>query len=276
MHLDARVVRRRAHLRPHPCRQHVGLTDEIGDEARGRRLVQFTWAARLRHDGVVHHDDGVGDGQRLFLVVCHVDRGQAQGALELADLLAHVAAQLGVQVGQRLVEQQHARLEHQGARHCHALLLPARELVWVTRAQRLQAHQAQHLLRLLLHDVTRQAADLQAVAHVLHHPQVREQRIRLEDHRDIALRRRQPRDVIVADQDAAVADLLQPGDHAQRRRLAAARRAQQRGQAAGLEAQRHAVDGGRRLGRVALGHRLQVDGGGLGADVRVHRVMRRR
>ena len=57
---------------------------------------------------------------------------------------------------------------------------------------------------------------------------------------------------------------------------AKAARAEGRAATARLEAQRHTVDGGRCLGRVALGHRLQVDGRGLGADGRVHRVMRRR
>jgi hypothetical protein len=66
--------------------------------------------------------------KRLALVVRHVQHGEFQRLLQLADLLAHAPAQLGVEVGQRLVEQQHRRLQHQRARHRHALLLAARQL----------------------------------------------------------------------------------------------------------------------------------------------------
>ena len=48
--------------------------------------------------------------------------------LQLADLLPHLDAQLGVEIRQRLVEQQHARPDDDRARERDALLLAAREL----------------------------------------------------------------------------------------------------------------------------------------------------
>ena len=75
-----------------------------------------------------HDDDAVGDGERLFLVVGDVDDGEPELLLQRADVLAHAAAQLGVEVGERLVEEQDLRLEHDGARHGDALLLAAGEL----------------------------------------------------------------------------------------------------------------------------------------------------
>ena len=51
---------------------------------------------------------------------------------------------------------------------------------------------------------------------------MRVERVVLEHHRDVALARRKIVDDLSADADLAVADLLEPGDHAQRRRLAAA------------------------------------------------------
>ena len=65
---------------------------------------------------------------RLLLVVGDVDDGEAEPLLQVADLLAHLAAQAGVEIGQRLVEQQHRRLQHQRARDRDALLLSARQL----------------------------------------------------------------------------------------------------------------------------------------------------
>jgi hypothetical protein len=68
----------------------------------------------------------VGHAHGLGLVVRDVDDGELQPLLQLAQLAAHLLAQLGVQVGQRLVHQAHRRLRHQRACQRHALLLPAR------------------------------------------------------------------------------------------------------------------------------------------------------
>jgi hypothetical protein len=56
---------------------------------------------------------------------------------------------------------------------------------------------------------------------------VRVERVVLEDHRDVAVLRRQPVDDAVGDADLAAGDVLEPGDHPQRGRLAAAGRADQ-------------------------------------------------
>jgi hypothetical protein len=53
------------------------------------------------------------------------------------------------------------------------------------------------------------------------------ERVGLEHHRDVAVLRREPRDVAVADRDPAAGDVLEPGDHAEQRRLATTGRAHQ-------------------------------------------------
>ena len=78
-------------------------------------------------DRIVHHDDAVGHRQRLLLVVGDIDHRQAELGLDFADFLAHMPSELGVEVGERLVEQQHLRLQHQRPRHRDALLLAARQ-----------------------------------------------------------------------------------------------------------------------------------------------------
>ena len=47
--------------------------------------------------------------------------------VDAADFLAHLQAQLGVEIGQGLVHQHQGRLDHDGARDGDALLLAARE-----------------------------------------------------------------------------------------------------------------------------------------------------
>jgi len=49
--------------------------------------------------------------------------------VHLLDLGAHLHAQLGVEVGERLVEQEHLGIAHDGTAHSDALALAARELL---------------------------------------------------------------------------------------------------------------------------------------------------
>ena len=70
----------------------------------------------------------------------HRGDGQAELALQLADLDPHFLAQLGVEVRQRLVEQQHVRLEDERAGERHTLLLATGELARQTLTEVAEAH----------------------------------------------------------------------------------------------------------------------------------------
>ena len=88
-----------------------------------RRLVELLDAA------VVHHRDAVRQRERLGLVVRDVDERDADFLLQVDELELHLLAQLGVERGERLVEQQELRAVDQRARDRDALLLAAGELV---------------------------------------------------------------------------------------------------------------------------------------------------
>ena len=62
-----------------------------------------------------------------------------EALVQLLDLGAHRDAQLGVEVGQRLVEQEHLRVAHDGAAHGDALALAAGELARIAVEQRREA-----------------------------------------------------------------------------------------------------------------------------------------
>jgi hypothetical protein len=64
---------------------------------------------------------------------------------------------------------------------------------------------------------------LQREGHVVEHAHVRVQRVALEHHRQVALGRGQPGDVAPVEFDRAAVDFGEARDHAQQRRLAAAR-----------------------------------------------------
>jgi hypothetical protein len=92
-------------------------------------------ACRPARPAAIHHHDAVGDRQRLFLVVRDEDGGDAEFALDRADLVAQRHAHLGVERRQRLVEQQQLGLGRQRAGQRHALLLAAGQLVGIAVAE---------------------------------------------------------------------------------------------------------------------------------------------
>jgi hypothetical protein len=206
---------------------HRRRADEAGDEAVGRLVIELERLADLLHPAVLHHHHPVAQGHRLDLVVGDVDRGGAEPLVQLLELDAHLDAQLGVQVRQRLVEQEHLRMAHDRAPERDALALTARQLARLAREIILDAEDLGGLLHARRDLSARELPHLQAERHVVVDAHMRIERVVLEHHGDVAVHRRQLVDHPVADQDVARADRLEPGDHAERRRLAAARRADQ-------------------------------------------------
>ena len=64
--------------------------------------------------------------------------------MEAADFGAHGDAQLGVEVREGLVEQEHLGLPHHGAGHGDTLALAARELTGATIEESLEPHRFRH------------------------------------------------------------------------------------------------------------------------------------
>ena len=194
---------------------------------------------------VVHHDDLVGHGHGLDLVVGDVDRRGLQALVQFLDLGAHLHAQLGIEVGQRLVEQEHLRIAHDGAAHGDALALAAGKLARIAFEQRLEAEDLGGALhprrRSLPVGAPRSFSEKR---HVVGDGHVRIERVVLEHHGDVALFRRQIVDHPVADADFARGDVLKAGDHPQQRRFAAARWADQHDELAIADRNIDAVDDG--------------------------------
>ena len=71
-----------------------------------------------------------------------VDEGDAHLALDRAQLVLHLLAQLQVERAQRLVEQQHARAVDERARQRHALALAAGELAGAAALVAAEPHHA--------------------------------------------------------------------------------------------------------------------------------------
>ena len=115
------------------------------DERRGRGGVELRGRRQLLEPAGVHDADPVGDGERLLLVVGDEQRGRADVELDPADLVAQLDPHLGVEGRQRLVEQQHRRLDGERPGQRDPLLLAAGELVGVAVLVLAEADEVEHV-----------------------------------------------------------------------------------------------------------------------------------
>ena len=132
---------------------------------------------------------------------------------------------------------------HEGAGQRDALLLSPRKLAWIATAQAGHAHRGQRLLDLLRDAGAGHPARLQGEGEIVEDCHVREQRIALEDHADVALLGRPPDNRLSAHEDLAACRLLEARHEHESRGLARAARPEQRDELSLADLERQAVDG---------------------------------
>ncbi len=222
---DDAVDRNRAR-RHHLAVQDVRTAEEAGDELGPGLFVDLLRAAKLLDAALIHHDDTIGGGHRLGLIMGDVDCGEAVFVMQAAQFEAHLFTQRGVEIGERFVKQQRFRLYDQRARKSRPLLLAAGQLGWIAVGQRTELHHVEHGAGSRRDLGARQPAQRQAVGDILRDRHMRPERIALEDHRHVATLRRQaaalPGQAPPADVDLARGRRDEAGDQPQRRALAAA------------------------------------------------------
>ncbi len=97
---------------------------------------------------MIHHSEARAERHGLFLIVGDHDKGDAEALLDIDELELRVLAQLLVERGEWLIEQQQFRTLDQRARQRHALPLPTGELVRLARAEAAHLHDVENLAHL--------------------------------------------------------------------------------------------------------------------------------
>ena len=188
--LDALGLERRSlagSLEGHRDEVHRRAADEAGHELVDRAVVELLGRADLLQLGLAHDGDPLAHRHRLDLVVGDVDDRRLEALVEARDLGAGLDAQLGVEVGERLVHEEDGGLADDGPAQGDALALAAGELLGLARQEGRQLDRLGRLLDppvdLLLVDL----AELEAEGQVVVDGHVRVERVALEDHRDVAV-----------------------------------------------------------------------------------------
>ena len=205
----------------------VGAADKGGNEDILRALVDVAGGANVLDNAVLHNGDTITDGHCLFLIVGDIHGGDANALLGVADDAAHLDTELCVQIGKRLVHQQHIRRDNQCTSQCDTLLLTAGKLVGHPVGILHDLHQVQKLICPLLHLGLVHLAVFQTECHIVPDGEVREDGIVLEHHADVALAGVHIVDALLVEEDVAALNGVEACDHTEKGGLAAAGGTQQ-------------------------------------------------
>src|SRR5207253_6092609 len=82
----------------------------------------------LVHDTFIQHHDPVAHGHGFHLIMRNIDGGRTDATVKALELFARGSSELGIEVGERLVEQKYGGFAHDGPRQSHALALSSGEL----------------------------------------------------------------------------------------------------------------------------------------------------
>ena len=153
----------------------------------------------------MHDGDAVAEAHGLDLVVGDVDGGRPALLENALQLGAHLQAEQRVEIGERLVHEQHIGLHGERAGDRDALALAAGELAGIALEQLFDMHERGRALHLLPDLGLRQLLHPEAEGDVFEHRQMREDGVVLEHHGDAAGARRQVVDALSADANVAAA-----------------------------------------------------------------------
>src|SRR5215467_14404902 len=107
-----------------------------------------------------HHDEALREAQDRFHVVVDDDEG-ATGLVKLLDAPDQLVAQMRVDAGERLVQEQDVGLQHQAAPQLEQLLLAAREVLGMQLGEVAEVQEVQRGARLPLDRVPSRAGPRQ-------------------------------------------------------------------------------------------------------------------
>ena len=212
----------------HGAGEDVAVTDKISNKGVGGLVVDIFRCPDLLDVALVHDYDGIGHGQRFFLIMGHIDEGDAKLILHADQLVLHFLPEFQIQGAQWFVQKQDLRLVDDGPGDGDPLLLPAAQRIGHALLIALQIDQLQCIFDLVIDIGFALAADLQAEGDILGDVHVGEQGVFLKYGVQLPFVRRKGSDVFASEDHAALIRSLESAQDPQGGRLPASAGAQER------------------------------------------------
>ena len=143
--------------------------------------------------------------------------------MKFCDLGAHLHTELCIQIRQRLVHQEYLRIPYDGASHGHSLSLTAGKGFRLPVQVLLQAQDSCRVIDSLINLRLGDAAHLQAESHIVPHRQMGIQGVILKYHGNIPVLGSHCIHNLPVNLKGPFRDILQSGDHSERRGFSASR-----------------------------------------------------
>lgn len=179
------------------------------------------------------------------MVVGNNNGSDAQLLLNTFDLNLHFRAQLGIQIGKRLIQQQYGRPGHQSSGQSDPLLLAAGKLPGIAPVKAHQLNQLQNILYSFFDFRLFQLLQLYPKGNVFKNSHMGKQSIVLKENAYVSLIGRDFAYIPAVDQNSACIRIQKTGDHSQGGGLAAAAAPQQGNHLSVSSLQFQSVDGGK-------------------------------
>jgi hypothetical protein len=162
--------------------------------------------------------------------------------VEGAELGPRLDSQLGIEIGQWLIEEERVGLSHQRPGQGYPLLLATGQLPWEPVQEMIATGRGRGVPGPVLRLPLRGIPDQEPERDVRRNREVREQCVGLEHHRDVAPARSPPGDVLTGDVHPAVRGRVKSGYDAQQSGLSGARRAEHHAQLVPVDRQVYSVE----------------------------------
>jgi hypothetical protein len=168
------------------------LAEETCDEAVDGTFVEVERRPLLLYFAVVEDDDPLRQRHRLHLIVRDIDHRRFEFVVKPRDFDAHLRAKVGIEVRQRLVEQEDIGRAGNGSADRDALPLATGKLPRLAVEQRLELQRLGRRAHLRLDLGLADPDHLEREAHILSDGHVRIERVGLEHHGNAAVGGRHP------------------------------------------------------------------------------------
>ena len=226
-----------------PALETVRLADELGHKGGERLVIDAARLVTLLDRSGPHDRNAIRHAERLLLIMGDEDCRHPETPLQPAQLHLHRFPELGIKGAEGLVEEKRFWSGDERARQSDPLLLPAGQLSRVAPFVADHLHEPECLLDAPPGLGAAHPAHLEAEADILADIHVREERIALEDHAEVTLVHGHPGDGLTINEDLPARRRDEPRDAAQKRRLSAAGRPQERDELACCDRQVDALQG---------------------------------